>query len=134
MKQAELHRRNATIWNEAADAFQGRPELVFGSSGQHLYKWSSPRPTGTLADPTRFDTTRGSHEYSYGDHHWLGPPVADRSDSDFRTDMIAVCRERGAYHQRMQQKWAGSARFFWLDVEPDPPAPPIVYEPTGDSY
>jgi hypothetical protein len=134
MKRAESHRRNSTMWAEVADAIEGRPELVYALTKQHYYVWSSPRPTGTLADSARFDATRGSHEYSYGDHHWLGPPVGDRTDAEFRKDLIAVCRERAAYHQKMQQKWASYARFFWLDVEPDPPAPAVIYEPTGDSF
>jgi hypothetical protein len=132
-KRAEAHRKEAIAWGQFADAFERRPELVYAPTQQHYYVWSSPRPTGNLANSARFDATRGQNEYCHGDLRWLGPPVGDRKDAEFRRDLIAVCRERSAFHQRMDHKWASSVRFFWLDVEPDPPAPPIVYEPTGDS-
>jgi hypothetical protein len=133
MKQAERHRTAATMWQQVAESRERRPELVH-ISGYRLYLWVAPRPTGTLADSNRFDTMRGAHQYYYGDICWLGPPAGDRSEAEFRKDLIAVCRERQAYHQQMQQKWQTYASWFWLDVEADPPGPPVVYEPTGDSF
>jgi len=42
-----------------------------------------------------------------------------------RDDILALCRERVEYHERMRRKWLRAAWFPFMLVEPDGPKPPI---------
>ena len=42
-----------------------------------------------------------------------------------RDEILALCRERVEYHERMRRKWSRAAWFPWQTVELDEPEPPI---------
>jgi hypothetical protein len=49
-------------------------------------------------------------------------------------ELMGVCRERLAYHERMRRKWARYAWMPWVRFEPDPPKPPVGEPDVSQSY
>jgi hypothetical protein len=127
------HARDAKVWRSVPESFRnfprGTPVVPFELAGLH--------PAGILADSKRFDATGRPWEYRYGTvgQRWLGPAQEDRSEASIREDFFALCLEKSAYHSRMAEKWHSAARLPWLPIAPDPPAPPLVYDPPpSDSW
>lgn len=100
------------------------------------YRLAGHHPTGALANPSRYDPTGRPWEYGDGGycHRWLGPADPGLTEAQIRDDFFALCRARADYHARMAARWSSAARFPWLPADPDPPGPPLIYDPPGDSY
>jgi hypothetical protein len=49
-------------------------------------------------------------------------------------ELMVVCRERVAYHERMRRTWAWTAWMPWVRFEPDPPKPPVGEPDMSQSY
>lgn len=130
---AALHAREAEGWGEVEANFRGDTPTSNGPLPR--YERSGFRPSGILANPTRYNAAGRPWEYRYGAaHRWLGPADPDRTEAEIRDNFFALCREKSAFHARMAAKWASAARVPWLSVDPDPPWPPVVFEPPGHSW
>ena len=57
---------------------------------------------------------------------YQGPPQPAALDP---ASAAALCRSQAAYHRAMERKWRWAARFPWTRVAPDPPGPPVIYDP-----
>ena len=130
--RADSHAREAATWRSVPESFRHHPQTV---SPPTNYERHSLWPTGVLANPLRYDATGRPWEYRWGgSHRWLGPADPDRSEDAIRDDFFSLCLEKAAFHDRMAVKWARSARLPWISVDPDPPGPPLIYDPPGDSW
>ena len=129
---AATHAHHAAEWRSAHDNFLVPPPP---GSAYVPYERSGFRPTGDLAIASRDDATDRRWEYRNGSgHRWLGPADSDRSPAQIRADFLALCLEKAAYHDRMAARWARAVPFPWVGIAPDPPEPPLIYDPQGDSW
>ena len=79
-----------------------------------------------------YDTTQPYYYdwyLGYNPHETLKVPI----DPHFE-ELMVVCRERQAYHERMWRKWARAAWMPWLRFEPDSPKPPVGEPSVNQSY
>ena len=130
--RADSHARDAETWRSVQESFRHHPETGMPPPAFKRYAF---RPTGVLANPLRYDATGRPWEYGWGSaHRWLGPADPDWSEDAIRDDFFALCLEKAAFHDRMAAKWIRAARLPWLSADPDPPGPPLVYDPPGDSW
>jgi hypothetical protein len=49
-------------------------------------------------------------------------------------ELMVICRERVAHHERMQRTWARTAWMPSVRFEPDPPKPPVGEPDVSQSY
>jgi hypothetical protein len=61
----------------------------------------------------------------------LGERNPPRSDQDRQlvVEMVHYSRNRAAYHARLRVKYERVARYPWVPIDPDPPAPDGVKPP-----
>jgi hypothetical protein len=126
MREAEQHARQVRLWRYCVQSANGEGAPVSVTRTELNEGWRrSLQSQG-------YDTTR---RYFYGWYLAYNPWEANKAPRDPRfEELMAICRERLAYHERMWRKWSRASWTPWTRFEPDPPMPPVLEPDVSQSY
>jgi hypothetical protein len=127
LREAARHEKDAERWQRLIDATEARraevkvtKSRIAPSSRSRL--WDEGYD---VSEPFFFEWTLEG--YPPGTKTW--------TDLNF-ADLINICRERVAYHERMNQKWRSYASMPWVEFVADGRRPPVSEPamPLNESY
>lgn len=125
-REASLHANESKVWSYSISVSKGAGAPVAVTRTPITGQWRQH------LEENGYDTTQPYYYdwyLGYNPHEALKVPI----DPLFE-ELMVVCRERVAYHERMRRKWARAAWMPWFRFEPDPPKPPVGEPDVSQSY